>query len=137
MYVYGGRLVVLQNRQSTTENVLEKTDTILEGAWRGAEAYHYLLLCQQHIYSGQVHNAMLTAYKLLEYAVFLSEDVIYSLLALTSCLNGYYGICSKAFIKLKSLKVSFFSKLIFLSFTVYIADGKLARTGEISIGNFY
>ena len=37
------------------------TSNIVDGAWRGAEAYHFLMLCQRQLYEGYVDAAMKTA----------------------------------------------------------------------------
>jgi hypothetical protein len=42
---------------------------------------------------------MKTSIKLCEYDDILSARNIYSLLCLTSWKNGYYSVCSKAFVK--------------------------------------
>jgi hypothetical protein len=76
---------------------------IYENAWKGAEAYHYYMLAQEQLYSGKLHDALCTAYKLQDYVNYISPEEVYSLLALTSCLDRSFGICSKALIKLKTL----------------------------------
>lgn len=47
----------------------------------------------------EVDSAMKTSIKLCEYDDILSARNIYSLLCLTSWKNGYYSVCSKAFVK--------------------------------------
>lgn len=76
---------------------------IFENAWKGAEAYHYFMLAQEQLYSGKLHDALCTAYKLQDYVNYIDPIEIYSLLALTACLDRSFGICSKALIKLKTL----------------------------------
>ena len=77
---------------------------IVDNAWRGAEAYHFLILTQRQLYSGYVDAAMKTAMHLREYEDILDPVVIYSLLALVASNNRCFGTCSKAFIKLESLE---------------------------------
>ena len=77
--------------------------SIVDNAWRGAEAYHFLMLCQRQLYEGYVDAAMKTALHLREYEDMLNHEDIYSLLALSSCANRAFGTCSKAFIKLEAL----------------------------------
>jgi len=77
----------------------------LEDAWHGAEAYHFFLLAQRQLYSGQVDLAMKTALRLTEYEDVLDAKEIYSLVALSCFYNKYYGQCSRAFIKLEGLPV--------------------------------
>lgn len=48
--------------------------------------------------------AMRTALNLREYEDILNPPEIYALLALTSCANRSFSICSKAFVKLESLE---------------------------------
>lgn len=64
------------------------------------------MLAHEQLYNGQFQDAMLTACRLEEYTGYIGEYEVYSLLALTACLNGSYRICSKAFLGLKdSLEV--------------------------------
>ena len=89
-------------------------------AWRGAAAYHYYMLALRQFYNGQSRSsetthplidrplfyfsgsmdaAMKTSIKLCEFDDILNARHIYSLLCLTSLRNKFYGICSKAFVK--------------------------------------
>ena len=77
---------------------------IVDNAWRGAEAYHFLMLCQRQLYEGYVDAAMKTALHLRDYEDILNHEDVYSLLALASCANRAFGTCSKAFIKLEALE---------------------------------
>lgn len=77
---------------------------IVDNAWRGAEAYHFLILTQRQLYSGYVDAAMKTALHLRDYEDILDSVVIYSLLALVASTNRCFATCSKAFIKLESLE---------------------------------
>ena len=77
---------------------------ILDNSWRGAEAYHFLMLCQRQLYEGFVDAAMKTALHLRDYEDILNQEDIYSLLALSSCANRQFGTCSRAFIKLEALE---------------------------------
>ena len=53
------------------------------------------------ILSGAVDASMKTSIKLCEYDDILEPRDIYSLLCLTSIRNKFYGICSKAFVKVR------------------------------------
>ena len=53
---------------------------IVDNAWRGAEAYHFLMLCQRQLYEGYVDAAMKTALHLRDYEDILNIEDIYSLL---------------------------------------------------------
>lgn len=61
------------------------------------------MLAQEQLYNGQYYDAILTAYRLLDYTNYISEVEIYSILALAGCLNGSYRFCSKAFVGLKAI----------------------------------
>lgn len=69
----------------------------------GAEAYHFYLLSQRHMYQGYWDLAMKAALHLQNYKEFLSTEQIYSLIALTSYSNKCFDVCSKAFIKLEAI----------------------------------
>jgi WD repeat-containing protein 35 len=73
-------------------------------AWRGAAAYHYYLLALRQFYAGSLDAAMKTSIKLCEYDDILNPRNVFSLLCLTSLKNKFYGICSKAFVKLETLQ---------------------------------
>jgi WD repeat-containing protein 35 len=75
-----------------------------ENPWHGAEAYHFFLLAQRQLYAGDVDSAMRTASRLREYEDALGVKEIYSLIALAAFHNGYFGQCSKAFVRLESEK---------------------------------
>ena len=80
--------------------------SVLDNAWRGAEAFHFLMLCQRQLYEGFVDAAMKTALHLRDYEDTLNPEDIYSLLALSACANRQFGTCSRAFIRLESLEVT-------------------------------
>ena len=60
---------------------------LVDNSWRGAEAYHFLMLCQRQLYEGFVDAAMKTALNLRDYEDVLNPEEIFSLLALASCAN--------------------------------------------------
>jgi WD repeat-containing protein 35 len=103
----GSRSSALIGLMSTVEDGgLDTTgaSNIVDGAWRGAEAFHFLMLCQRQLYEGYVDAAMKTALHLREYEDYLVHEDIYCLLALASCANRAFGTCSKAFIRLEALE---------------------------------
>lgn len=71
--------------------------------WQCAEAYHFMLLAQRQLRYGIVHSAVVTALRLKNYDDILKVEDVYSLLALASCADRSFGICSKAFMKLESI----------------------------------
>ena len=75
----------------------------LDKAWHAAEAWHFYLLTQQHIYSGNADLAMKSAVRLMDYEDVLGDQKVYSLVALTAVRNKCYGVASNAFIKLEAL----------------------------------
>ena len=58
--------------------------------------------------AGNYDGAMKCSIKLCEYDDILNPRDIYSLLALTSYFNKFYGICSQAFVKVKCIGLSLF-----------------------------
>eukprot|EP01012_Entosiphon_sulcatum_P034864 TRINITY_DN4426_c0_g1_i1.p1 TRINITY_DN4426_c0_g1~~TRINITY_DN4426_c0_g1_i1.p1 ORF type:complete len:1254 (+),score=336.39 TRINITY_DN4426_c0_g1_i1:198-3764(+) len=80
-------------------------DRSLDNAWRGAEAYHFFMLCQRQLYANNLDGALVTAMRLIEYDDILDELEVYSLLALAAYYAKNWGACSKAFIRLEALEV--------------------------------
>ncbi|KAK2578200.1 hypothetical protein KPH14_011656 [Odynerus spinipes] len=95
--IKGGRSNVVMGLTESNEDT-----RIIENAWRGAEAYHFLLLTHRQIYDNNFDAAMKTALRLREYEDILELEDIYCLLALSSAINHAFATCSKAFIKLES-----------------------------------
>lgn len=86
------------------EDRRSSTDTkFLDSVWRGAEAYHFYLLCQRQFYAGNVPDAMKTALHLRNYEDIIEPKIIYALLAIVAFQNSHFGVCSSAFIKLEAL----------------------------------
>ncbi len=83
---------------ATTVNA-KKVSRAFANAWRGAAAYHYYMLALRQFYAGNMDAAMKTSIKLCEYDDIIAARTIYSLLCLTSLKNKFYGVCSKAFVK--------------------------------------
>lgn len=82
----------------------KKASKAFQNAWRGAAAYHYFMLAQRQMYSGNADAAMRTSIKLCEYDDILDQRAVYSLLCLASLRTKFYGICSKGFVKLETLQ---------------------------------
>jgi WD repeat-containing protein 35 len=104
-----------------TEDLQTLGDTkLLDRAWRGAEAYHFYMLAQKQFYGGQLESAVITALHLRDYDDIIDPNIIFSLLAIVSLHAGYYGTCSKAFIKLEMLEnqnVAYYKQLAIDIFT--------------------
>ncbi|XP_062851768.1 WD repeat-containing protein 35 [Trichomycterus rosablanca] len=86
------------------EDASSSDSRIVDNAWRGAEAYHYFLLAQRQLYSGNVEASMNTVLHLRDYEDIIPAVEIYSLLAVCSSANRAFATCSRAFIKLESLE---------------------------------
>jgi len=86
-----------------TQDTATGGDKWLDSSWKGAEAYHYLLLCQRQLYAGYPAEAMRTALRLREYETVLPAAEVYALIALTAFYGKYYAQCSKAFIRLQAM----------------------------------
>lgn len=88
-------------QQNTTTG--KKSLKAFGSAWRGAMAYHFYMLSQRYFYSRDYDSAMKIAIKLCEYDDVLDIRDIYRLLALAAFKNKFYGVCSKAFVKVSVL----------------------------------
>ena len=75
-----------------TQDTATGGDKWLDSSWKGAEAYHYLLLCQRQLYAGFAVEAMRTALRLRDYEAVLPPAEIYALVALTA----FYSKCARA-----------------------------------------
>lgn len=111
LYVYAALLVeehmkIMNSAFKDHSLMNEVTDEleITENAWHGAEGYHLLALVHSYLHDGQLHNAMIAALKLREFEDVIPTEELFCLLAVTSCLNNSFGVCSKALIKLESLE---------------------------------
>ncbi|CAH8435334.1 unnamed protein product [Heterobilharzia americana] len=93
-------------RNSNTDMHLARTSEIgrlIDQPWRGAKAYHYMMLAEKQLYAGSVNRAFRTAQLLKDYEDILNPYKIYSLIALCSIYAKNFATCSKAFIKLENL----------------------------------
>eukprot|EP00049_Salpingoeca_infusionum_P026788 m.27924 g.27924 ORF g.27924 m.27924 type:complete len:1165 (+) comp8999_c0_seq1:165-3659(+) len=95
--------------QSTLDGLLDEdhldegSSRLLDTAWRGAEAYHFLILAQKQLYSGHATEALRSAVRLAEYDDIVDPLQVYSILALAAVATESFGLCSKAFIKMEAL----------------------------------
>lgn len=83
-----------------TSDINTSSDKILNNPWRGAEAWHYYILCQRQLYAGQFKSALKTALRLTDYELDMDPKKIYTLVALSAYYNKSYKQCSRAFVKL-------------------------------------
>jgi WD repeat-containing protein 35 len=96
-------MTALDTQGGTTGGASKKASKAFGNAWRGAAAYHYYMLAQRQFYDGNLDAAMKTSIKLCEFDDILKPRDIYSLLCITSLKNEFFGICSRAFVKLETL----------------------------------
>ncbi|BES89664.1 WD repeat-containing protein 35-like [Nesidiocoris tenuis] len=75
---------------------------VIDGAWRGAEAYHFYMLAQRQLYEGHFVEATITSLCLKSYGDIISVDEVYCLIALAAVNAKIFGTASKAFMKLES-----------------------------------
>ena len=86
-----------------TSDLSNVNDKQLNNPWKGAEAYHFYMLCQSQLYQGTYKEALKTALRLVLYEKELGSKQVYQLIALTSFLNKNYKFCSKALSTLEQL----------------------------------
>ena len=87
-----------------TDSVNKKAMKVLDSAWRGAAAYHYFSLSLSQMYHGNLDDSLKTAIRLCEFEDVIHPKIIYSLIALCSFHTEFFSICSKAFVKLETMR---------------------------------
>jgi WD repeat-containing protein 35 len=66
------------------ESQIAITDSkILDNAWRGAEAYHFMMLCQRQLRAGSIEAAFKTSMALMEFEDLLITKHVYSLIGIS------------------------------------------------------
>ena len=90
----------IQNNRFSSKEI----DRILFNQWRGAEAFHFYMLCQVQIYNKKFKEACKTVMRLTLYEKEIGTEEVYRLIALCSYLNKCFKICSKALCILKNLE---------------------------------
>uniref|UniRef100_A0A1I7Y670 WD_REPEATS_REGION domain-containing protein n=1 Tax=Steinernema glaseri TaxID=37863 RepID=A0A1I7Y670_9BILA len=98
-----GAEIALQGLLAEDSSLSIEDSKMIDGAWRGAEAYHFFMLTHRQLYEGDVDAAMKTALTVVEYEDILDTLEIYSLLALSACAARQFYVCSRAFMKLESI----------------------------------
>lgn len=73
-----------------TSDINTSSEKILNNPWRGAEAWHFYILCQRQLYAGQFKSALKTALRLTEYELDMDPKKIYTLVALAAYYNKSY-----------------------------------------------
>lgn len=80
-----------------------ESSSMVDSAWRGAEAWHFYILTLKQLYSGYTEDAATTSLSLQHYEDILDPEKIYSLQAVSSAAARRFGLCSRAFTRLESL----------------------------------
>lgn len=70
-----------------TSDINTSSDKILNNPWRGAEAWHFYILCQRQLYAGQFKSALKTALRMTDYELDMDPKKIYTLVALSAYYN--------------------------------------------------
>ncbi|CAD8136286.1 unnamed protein product [Paramecium pentaurelia] len=89
--------------QLVTNDLNHSADKVLNNPWRQAEAWHFYILTQKFLYSGNYKYALKSAIRLCEFELDMDPKRIYSLLALAAYYNKSYKECARAFVKLENL----------------------------------
>jgi WD repeat-containing protein 35 len=114
----------------------KEIDKILFNSWRGAEAFHYYMLCQSQLYNKKFKEACKTSIRLTLYEKELGSEIVYRLIALCSYLNKSFAICSEALCVLEKLnsinkfkqdKYETLAKSIFVQFEPKNVDEKFFK----------
>ena len=78
------------------EALQKEIDKIMTNHWRGAEAYHYFLLCQIQLHRKQYKESCKTSMRLKFYEDILGTEDVYRLIAVCSYVNKCYKFFSDA-----------------------------------------
>lgn len=76
----------------------------VESCWRRAEAFHFLIRAHEMLYKGDMDKAMNCALRAAENDDVVNPKQAWSLVAVTTYCNKFFGQCSKAFVKLENLR---------------------------------
>jgi WD repeat-containing protein 35 len=93
-----------QNQIKQIKYGSKEIDRILFNHWRGAEAFHYYMLCQAQLYKKQFKEACKTVMRLTIYEKEIGTEEVYRLIALCSYVNKCFKICAEALSILQNLK---------------------------------
>ncbi|CAL2050128.1 unnamed protein product [Caenorhabditis brenneri] len=94
----------LENTLDDESGLTAEQTRILENTWKGAEAFHYMMLAQQHFLNGRIEDALQTSIILSDYEEYLDPAEIHKMIALAAANVGQFGICSKAMMRLEVLE---------------------------------
>ena len=118
------------------EALAKEIDKRINNYWRGAEAYHYYMLCQVQLYRNLFKESCKTVMRLRLYEDILGTETVYRLIGLCSYLNQCFRICSNALCilendksinKCRRLKYKELSDSIFLKISPENIDEKFYK----------
>uniref|UniRef100_A0A0K0FYV2 ANAPC4_WD40 domain-containing protein n=1 Tax=Strongyloides venezuelensis TaxID=75913 RepID=A0A0K0FYV2_STRVS len=105
-----GELDSKTNAEVSIQRLLEEDQSlsiedihIIEKAWSGAEAYHFMMLAHKQLLDYNYENALKTALVASTYTEYLNPLEVNCLLALAACMSKKFYIACKAFMKIDSL----------------------------------
>jgi WD repeat-containing protein 35 len=84
-----------------TSDINTGVDKALSNPWRGAEAWHFLILAHKMLYGGNYKQALQCAIRLQEYELELDPKRVYSVVATTAFFAGHMKECSTAIMRLE------------------------------------
>ena len=90
---------------------LSLTHKILNNIWKGAEAFHFYILCQRQLYNKEYKSALKTSLRLVLYEKELETENVYKLIALSALFCSAFKICSRAISILEGIKKGKMMKL--------------------------
>ena len=101
----GTTLATTTKTQDTliTSDINTAADKTQTNPWRGAEAWHFLILTQKQLYARNFKSALKTALRLQEYELELDGKRVYSIIALAAIYAKHFKECSRAFMKLETM----------------------------------
>lgn len=117
-----------------TSDLSNLGDKALNNPWRGAEAYHYYIICQNQIYNKEYSSALKTSLRLVQFEKELGSKEVYRLIVLSALLNSSLKECSSALAKLKnlsSLKEEEANKFDELSFSIFTKNRPINQKEQI------
>ena len=117
------------------EALKKEIDKIINNHWRGAEAYHYYLLCQVQLHRKQYKECCKTVMRLKFYEDILGTEDVYRLIAVCSYVNKCYKFFSDALCVLSNDKK--INKYRRLKYQKIAKDFFLKKTPENIGENFY
>ena len=84
------------------EAIHREIDKRTNNYWRGAEAYHFYMLCQRQLHQKKYQECCKTALRLKFYEDILGSETVYKLIAICSYLNKCYKFFADALVILSN-----------------------------------